>query len=350
MTAHSEQDVLGYLRGDLSKSERARVEGHLKTCSRCRDSLVFVRKFNSVLKDMAESALQPDTPHPDAETLIAFQMNELDEKKAQSVRQHTAFCKDCLEELHLLCEVEELPRIKSRASVAGMSLAQWRTLFAKLRGTVIELGKKYDVNALIGKCRIFSESLRPLVIGEKSRALYYKRPLAASKAVKVGVGKNVYGIRLQTSDLADTIKVQVDTVRRPIKERLNISVHSSAGEELVTAHTDDKGGFSFFSVSGRSIPDELFLLTLRLKNSQRQVLFRAPLKKLSALSKLNYTERAIVRLLAEGYSTEEIRKKRSLDEQRLKDHLETIFATLGVSDMATLAHYAVDLDAVKFGE
>src|SRR5260370_41348604 len=102
MKGHIRQDIFRFLRGGLSGPERVRVEGHLKECAECCDFLEFVLDFNATLKEMAATELQPDTPCPDPEMLAAFPAEELDEKAAQLVREHTAFCKDCLEELYLL--------------------------------------------------------------------------------------------------------------------------------------------------------------------------------------------------------------------------------------------------------
>jgi DNA-binding CsgD family transcriptional regulator len=338
MRNHSRQDLFRYLRGDLSEPEKKRVEGHLKTCGKCNEFLAFVGNFNTTLKEMAEAELQSETACPNPGSLVAFQAGELDEKTARLVRQHTVFCKDCLEELYLLRQAEESRPIKADTSVARTSPTEWRRFVEKLQDSVVDLGRKYGLNTLIGPYRILSEVPR---FGQHMRGAYFKKPQIASKSIQVEVGKNLYAITVATSEHADRIMCEVSTLRQSAKRPLDISVHSASGEELNTARTNEDG-FSHFAVSGRSLPDELLLLTLNLEHAEQHVLFHVPLEKLSAISKLSYTERTIVELVAQGFGTEAISKKISVSQQAVKEHLSSIFHTLGISDVAALEHYAAD--------
>src|SRR6267143_4489059 len=123
MGDHDRQHLFRYLQGALSEEERKRVETHLDTCGECSDFLSFVRKFNATLKEMAGHELLPDTVCPDPETLAAFKAEELDEKAAQKVRVHTAFCKDCLDELYLLRQVDERSKLLKAEDTTPESLS-----------------------------------------------------------------------------------------------------------------------------------------------------------------------------------------------------------------------------------
>jgi anti-anti-sigma regulatory factor len=276
MKSHSREDLFRYLRGELSQRQRARVERHLEGCAKCRDFLAFVRTFNATLKEMAGAELQPDTPCPDPETLVAFQAEELDEQSARTVRQHTAFCKDCLEELHLLRQAEESPRMKADTSWARTTQVKWQSFVEHLKGSVVDLGKKYGTDTLVGPSRIISEI---------PRFHTPSTPQIASKIVQVEVGQNLYAITIETLE-GNAIICEFFALRQSDKRPLGISVRSASGEKLVTARTD-KRGFKQVIVVRPFPPDELVVVTLTLANVEQHLLFRVPCEKLGAGSQLS---------------------------------------------------------------
>jgi len=276
MGDHSRQDLFRYLRGDLSQPERTRVEKHLDTCGECSDFLGFVRNFNSTLKEMAGTELQPDTACPDPEVLVAFQAEELDENATQLIRQHTAFCKDCLEELYLLRKAEESPRIKADTSAARTTQAEWLRFVEKLKGSVVDLGRKYGSDTLVGPSRIISEV---------PRFHTPPTPQIASKIIQVEVGQNLYAITVETLD-ENAIICEVFPLRQSAKRPLGIAVRSARGEKLVTARTD-KRGFKQVVVVRPFPPDELVVVTLTLAKIEQHLLFRVPCEKPTAGSQLS---------------------------------------------------------------
>jgi predicted anti-sigma-YlaC factor YlaD len=56
-TAHSDVDIVPYLRGELGESERAAIEAHLVGCAACRDTVAAFRTLLSQLE-----ASRPDPP------------------------------------------------------------------------------------------------------------------------------------------------------------------------------------------------------------------------------------------------------------------------------------------------
>jgi len=132
MTAHDEEDIFRFLSGHLSPSDHDRIEAHLKACPECSDLVTFVHDFNSTLKAMSPEVLQPATPCPDADTIAAFAEGELDESAAQAVRQHTIFCKECLEEVFLLRRAAAAAGIKSISEFIE-GTARWRDFLEKAK-------------------------------------------------------------------------------------------------------------------------------------------------------------------------------------------------------------------------
>jgi anti-sigma factor RsiW len=49
-----------YLDGDLSASEHAAVEAHLRDCPRCREMLALLREVNASLRNFPEVEISPD--------------------------------------------------------------------------------------------------------------------------------------------------------------------------------------------------------------------------------------------------------------------------------------------------
>jgi DNA-binding CsgD family transcriptional regulator len=328
MGNHSRQDLFRYLSSDLTESEKTRVENHLKMCRECSEFLAFVRNFNAALKQMSANELHPDTPCPDPETLAAFQAEELDERAAQLVRQHTVFCKDCLEELYLLRQADESLPIMPDKPKAGMSQVKWRRLVESMEGSVVDLGRKYGTDTLLGPSRIMSENPR----------YHSSSPQTASKSVQVGVGKNLYAITVESLE-GNAIICELSALHESVKRPLNVSVRSGDGKKLVKARTD-KHGFRQFVIVRPPFPNELVLLTLKLANVQQQILFRVPIEKSIAGPQLSHIEKTIVELVAQGYDTEAIGEELSLSGQSVRNHLTSVSDKLGISNVMAPAEAA----------
>jgi len=256
MVNHDHTSLILYLSGELPASEKASVESHLQTCGECNEFLSFVRGFKATLKKTAPGLLQPDTPCPDADTLVAFADGELDEQVAQLVRQHTIFCRDCLEELDLL---------RQARAAAGIQEEVW-DMFQKLKDKVIEITRTYGPGAMIGSIRVLAE--QPVL------ARGGKPSQAASKVLEASVGENTYSIEVAVTE-EGSVSCDIAGVRTPVKTPVNISVSSEKGDELISTESDAFGN-SRFLVPSAELPDDLLLFTLKLQDAEQRLLLRVP--------------------------------------------------------------------------
>ncbi|HXE74699.1 MAG TPA: zf-HC2 domain-containing protein [Candidatus Xenobia bacterium] len=164
MTEHDHENLVRYSRDDLTTSQRVRVEEHLKDCAECNRFLSFVNDLRTALKEIAQEESRPETPCPDAETLVAFDREELDEERAELIREHTVFCKDCLEELYLLRRARQSPQFKEMQNelhdiavldVVGRPLDEQSDYLAEALHKAIDQGyKKILINSAKGKTGI----------------------------------------------------------------------------------------------------------------------------------------------------------------------------------------------------
>jgi hypothetical protein len=233
---------------------------------------------------MAPKELVPDTPCPGADTIASFEAGELDEETAQSVRQHTIFCKDCLEELYLLRQAAEsagkMKKMKtSVTSVAGMTQAQWRKFLKKAKEFVIDLGTAYGSDSFVGLVRILQE--RPEVDllcqveflkQEYAETGLPPMPPTHSKVLEIPVGENAYRVELGATPRGFLV-CHIAGLRTPLKRSLGVAVRSETGEELISTQADESGKSHFVIPSA---PDGLLVLILNLEGSEQQVVFRIP--------------------------------------------------------------------------
>jgi hypothetical protein len=264
MTAHDEEDIFRYLSGHLSPSDHDRIEAHLKACPECSDMVTFVNDFNSTLKAMSSDELRPDSPCPNADTIATFVYGELDESAAQAVRQHTIFCKECLEEVFLLRRAAEAAGIKT-ISEPSEGAARWRNVLEKAKAFIVDMGKTYGLDTIIGPARIVAE--QPVF------AMRGAQPsMGAGKVLEVAVGENTYSVEVKVNE-DGTLSCDIAGVRTPVKEPLTVTAQSEAGDELLSVQTDQHGN-THFAVPVAEDPQALLLLTFKLKDREEQFLIR----------------------------------------------------------------------------
>jgi hypothetical protein len=221
---HEAQNLIRYTEGALPAEERTATEAHLETCASCRDFVSFVRDFNANLRDVKRQTQVAGEPCPDSSLIIALEANELDERTAAQVRAHMLFCDGCLEEFFLL---------RRLAGEPAEAPASERQPFEKLKGYLLDFGKKYGIGALLGPFKIIAETpafaLRGAAVPDRT-----------SKTIEVTIGGNTYGVELAVSS-EGLVSCSVAGFRTPMKTSLTIVIRGEAGEELVSARTDSFG-------------------------------------------------------------------------------------------------------------
>jgi hypothetical protein len=257
MAKHEHENLIRYAEGDLSEAEKSEIESHLRNCSECSGFLSFTIELKNAFQKMPPDELTPDTPCPDSETLVAFAAGQLDEKDAQLVRNHAAFCKDCLDELDLL-------RQTTQAAGIRFAEASWREIVERMKEFVIDLGKIYGPQALVGSIRIVAEQPALAVRGGEPSPV-------ASKVLEVSVGENTYSVQLTVTE--ESVSCDIAGSRTTQKVPLNASVQSETGDELVSTKSDEFGNSRFMLPSA---PGGIYILTLSIEDIQQQILFRAP--------------------------------------------------------------------------
>lgn len=260
MAEHNREDLLRYLAGDLTDTERRELESHIKDCGECSGFLSFAGGLKTLLKELPPEELGPDTPCPAADTLVAFAAGQLEEGEAQQVRKHVAFCSDCFQEFALLRQTTESAGIR-------LTVDSWQRLLEKLKDFVIDLGKTYGPGALVGSIRISAEE--PVIA--RGAGL---QPTAA-KVLEFSIRENKYSIELAVTE-DGSMSCDITGSRTPQKVPLHLSVRSGTGEELISTVSDEFGNSRF--VIPRAL-DDLFVLTLNLEENEQHLLFRVPLTK-----------------------------------------------------------------------
>jgi hypothetical protein len=91
-----------YVEGEVSDSDRQKVDAHMKDCGDCRDLLSFMRDFSDAAKDFAADDIAQDEPHARNEVIIAYEEGKLDKETALHLRSHMLFCDRCAETYYLL--------------------------------------------------------------------------------------------------------------------------------------------------------------------------------------------------------------------------------------------------------
>src|SRR6266852_6561944 len=136
LNAHPREDFLRFVDGDLGEDEKRNIEKHLASCSECRIYLSSVKTFNEGLGELTEEEFTSEEPCPDSWTLVSYEAGKVDEETARHLRAHLLFCDECQEEFYAL---RRLSREES-----------WQELVGRLKEFVIDLGKTYGPQALIG--------------------------------------------------------------------------------------------------------------------------------------------------------------------------------------------------------
>jgi putative zinc finger protein len=249
-SAHPAADLIRYLDGELVEEDKRKIEAHLSSCPECRERLAFARDFNRGLTQLSAEELSPREPCPNAETLVRYEAGEVDEETAEHLRAHMVFCDACRDDYYSL---RRLSREES-----------WQGLIERAKQFVIDLGKRYGSDALVGSVRILAEQPALARGGESSQI--------ASKVLGTSVGQNTYSIQVDVTKEGG-VACDIAGVRTPVKISLSISAFSESAGELISAKTDEFGNLRFILPSGL---DDLLLLTLNLEGDKQEVLLRIP--------------------------------------------------------------------------
>jgi len=252
LESHPKADLLRYLDGTMEAEEKDALEQHLAGCAECRDYLSFVKGFNQSLGSLSKEEFASDEPCPDSWTLVAYEAGKADEDTARHIRAHLLFCDACAKEFYALRRVSQEEF--------------WRELVERLKEYVIDMAKSYGPGALIGQVRIAAERPAFAVRGGEL-------PEAVSKVLEVQVGENTYSIEIKLTEQG--VECDIAGFRTPTKAPLSIWVHTGGGEELISTQSDEFGN-SHFSIPTGMPPDDMYVLTLTLRDTERQFLFRVP--------------------------------------------------------------------------
>ncbi|MCL4538745.1 MAG: zf-HC2 domain-containing protein [Bacteroidetes bacterium] len=269
MAAHDQEGIFKYLSGNLSSSEKAHVEAHLSTCTECSELLAFVRDFNSSLRGMSPEELQPDTPCPSADTIASFAADELDEAAAQSVRQHTIFCRSCLEEVFLLHRATKAAGFIATSKPSARTTPLRQLLQERTQQPVVHFRprKTHERDSLTGSVPSTPKLLRFSVHDGE----YPERPALVQELL---IGENAYNLAVTVSR-EGSLSFDIAGIRTPVKEPLHVSVSSESGKELASSQSD-KSGHCRFSVRSTSGINNARILTLTLEESEQRFLLRLP--------------------------------------------------------------------------
>lgn len=248
--AHPKGDLIRYLDGELQTEDKRKMEAHLASCTACQQRLSFMREFNDGLAELNAVQLSAQEPCPDAPTLVRYEAGDLDQETAEHLRAHMLFCTACRDDYYTL---RRLSRQES-----------WQALLERLKDTVIIFTRSYGRGALVGPVRIVAE--------QPAFAMRGREPSeAVSKVLEIQVGENIYSTELKGTE--EELACDIGGFHTPVRAPLSVSVRSGSGEELISTQSDEFGNCHFVIPTGVA-PDESYVFTLTLKDSEKQFLFR----------------------------------------------------------------------------
>ena len=276
---HPKEDLIRYMDKTMDESERKAIEEHLKTCKSCSEYLSFVKEFSQELGTLKKEEFSSDEPCPDSWTMVSYEAGDLDEETAKHMRVHLLFCDDCGQELDALRRL----RAADESEAAGTS---WSQRVEALKEFMVDLGKTYGPEAVLGSFRIMAEGFR---VPSPARGLstwidpMSGRDRGSSKRVfkvlEVTIGDNTYNIDLEVTP-DGSVSCDIAGIEAPHEAPLRIVVHAEEGKELLEAKTDDKGNTKF-TIPESIPPESLFVFKLTLNSHEESLLVRLP-KKASA--------------------------------------------------------------------
>jgi DNA-binding CsgD family transcriptional regulator len=344
-------DVTLYAWGGLASDARTVVETHLKECASCNEFVSFLKEFIAAARKDGANVAIPPGPHPDPSLIVGLEADKLDAETERKVSLHLLDCRACREaylrlrslsneqfEEHVLEEVAHPSQRLLAEHAAAIPSSQ---IYQKPKQFLIDLGKTYGENALLGPIRVLKEENWGgyAAINEKRLEMKVEEDAYLIMVKLLGIG-NAW-------ELSFTIEVPVNS-----KAPLSATVYSEAGKKLTTRH------FQYLGCH-LSVPVDLqqsaqLQLALNFKVTEERLLFRLPAKTKRAVSRrqgskvlpgeplLSDFEKAIVQLVAQGYRNDAIAEKLSLSDEAVKEHLNSIFAKLGISNSSELSSYAID--------
>ncbi len=257
---HPKEDLIRYMDKTMDESERKAIEEHLETCKSCGEYLSFVKEFSQELGNLKEEEFSSDELCPDSWHLVSYEAGDLDKETAKHMRVHVLFCDDCGEELDALRRLRAADEIEA----AGMP---WSQRIEALKEFMIDLGKTYGPDAVLGSIRITAEAPALAARGEESSERIFK-------VLEVSMGNNTYSMDLGVTP-EGTVFCDIAGIETPHEAPLRIVVDAEEGEELLEAQTDDYGNTSF-TLPDKRPPESLCVLKLTLNSDEETLLVRLP--------------------------------------------------------------------------
>jgi DNA-binding CsgD family transcriptional regulator len=345
-------DVTLYIWGNLAESLRPAVEAHLNECPSCNNFVSRMKEFIAASRTNRAKAEKFPSTHPDPSLIVGLEAEKLDEKDTERVSLHLLQCGPCRDAYLRLRSLsserfEERVLAENEAPHSSLQIQDTVMLLPERAGgkrRAIDLGKIYGKNALVGPVRVSGEERLTVTLHS-----YH------TKELEVGVGEIVCFVKVVVTETEEHARPQFEVdfrVASPqiLNERLDVSVYSAKGRELVTRTANDRGVCHLW-VPGTVSPGAKLVLSLKFKAIEQQLHFRLPIKKTHDASErkekpqtrplLDGVEKRILQLIAKGYRNDAISEELSLSEQTVKGHLFSIQTKLGLSKASELASYAL---------
>ncbi|MFY9559303.1 MAG: hypothetical protein WAQ52_03640 [Terriglobales bacterium] len=231
------------------------------------------RILDAGLKLLSADDLKPSTPCPDSWTFALYVQGQVDEQTRRTINSHIALCSECYREYLALAEPEDVMKEVDRelhstsAAPAERSPDAWRRLMEQLRSFVIDLGKTYGKDVMVGSVRILAEAS---AVGSRG-----KRPsLKLSKLLEANVGDNTYSIELGVQ-YDGSLQCDIDGEKVPHQKSLRVVVRRESGEALHATETNIHGNVDFVLPTER-VPTGVMVLDLHLNGYESQLAFSVP--------------------------------------------------------------------------
>ena len=268
-----------YAHRELPQLESEAIEAHLSQCAPCKDYVRSIREFDNefqqiLTKDKLRFVV-PEGPCPEPSMIVALHADQLSGELAQEVSDHLVYCKDCRSDYRLLEQLsvagvqsaDESPQpsavAPADATKRGPEEAEelavkpsWRDRMARAARTILELGKTYSPETLIGAIRILAAGPALAVRGAPP-------PAEPSMVIEVPVGDNVYGIALSWQQ--DGLFFDVAGYKTTELVQAGIVLSSTGGEEIVSVETDTHGNVRFVAPAEELSRDRI-VVTLILRD------------------------------------------------------------------------------------
>ncbi len=226
------------------------------------------------LKLLSANDLKPRTPCPDSWTFALYVQGQVDEQTRRTINEHIAFCSECYREYLALAEPEEIMKEVDRelhgTEGAGSTSVPsgWAAVMKRLKSAVIDFGRTYGVDSLIGSVRIVAEASAVEARGKRGQ-------LKLSKLLETSVGDNTYSIELGLRH-DGSLHCDIDGDRIPHKVPLRIVLRQETGEALLPPAETNLHGDGDFVLPAEKMPSGVLVLDLHLNGYESQIAFVLP--------------------------------------------------------------------------